>query len=59
MSGYESTKLGAGVIQVKDVLDLARKSGTTYFIIEQESYQGNSPLDAVKEDFTIMKNWGY
>jgi len=59
MSGYESTKLGTGVIQVKDVLDLAKKSGTTYFIIEQESYQGSSPLDAVKEDFTIMKNWGF
>jgi len=59
MNGYESTKLGTGVIQVKDVLDLARKSGTTYYIIEQESYQGNSPVDAVKEDFTIMKNWGY
>jgi sugar phosphate isomerase/epimerase len=59
MNGYESTKLGTGVIQVKDVLDLARKSGTAYYIIEQESYQGNSPIDAVKEDFTIMKNWGY
>ncbi len=59
MGGYESTQLGAGVIQVKDVLDLARKSGTTYFIIEQESYQGKSPLESVKEDFGIMKNWGY
>jgi sugar phosphate isomerase/epimerase len=59
MNGYESTKLGTGVIQVKEVLDLARKSGTAYYIIEQESYQGNSPIDAVKEDFTIMKNWGY
>src|SRR6266540_5589697 len=59
MGGYESTQLGAGVIQVKDVLDLARKSGTTYFIIKQESYQGKSPLESVKEDFGIMKNWGY
>jgi len=59
MGGYESTQLGTGVMQVKDVLDTAKKSGTSYFIIEQESYQSKSPLDSVKEDFTIMKNWGY
>jgi sugar phosphate isomerase/epimerase len=60
MGGYESTVLGTGVIQVKDVLDLARKSGgTTHFIIEQESYQGKTPLESAKEDFEIMKKWGY
>jgi len=57
---FESTKLGAGIVPVKEVIDIGKKSaGTIHFIIEQESYQGNSPVDAVKEDFTIMKNWGY
>jgi len=60
MSGYESTVLGTGVIQVKEVLDTARKQNAdTHFIIEQESYQGKSPIDSVKEDLEIMKKWGY
>jgi sugar phosphate isomerase/epimerase len=60
MNGYESTVLGTGVIQVKEVLDTARKQNpNTHFIIEQESYQGKSPLDSVKEDLAIMKKWGY
>ncbi|HKG70198.1 MAG TPA: sugar phosphate isomerase/epimerase [Segetibacter sp.] len=58
--GYESTVLGKGVIPVKQILDLAKKSGgTTQFVIEQESYQGKTPIECAKEDFAIMKNWGY
>lgn len=57
---YESTILGKGIVNVKEVIDLGKKSGgTVHFIIEQESYQGQSPLDAVKEDLAIMKGWGY
>lgn len=58
--GYESTILGKGLIPVKEIIDLGRKmGGTKLFIIEQESYQGKAPLDCVKEDLNIMKNWGY
>jgi len=58
--GYESTILGKGVIPVKEIIDLGRKmGGTTEFIIEQESYQGKTPLDCVKEDLAMMKKWGY
>lgn len=57
---YESTVLGKGIIPVKEVIDLGKKSGgTRHFIIEQESYQGQAPLDAVKEDLAVMKKWGY
>lgn len=57
---YESTILGKGIVPVKEVLDLGRKSGgTIHFIIEQESYQGKTPLECVEEDLKIMKNWGY
>ena len=57
---YESTILGKGVINVKEVIDLAKKrGGTKHFIIEQESYQGMAPIDSVKEDLAIMKKWGY
>ena len=53
---YESTILGTGIIGVADVLKLAAKSGgTTEYIIEQESYQGKSPLDAIKTDLEWIK----
>ncbi len=57
---YESAVLGVGVINVKEVIDLGRKSGgTIHFIIEQESYQGKAPIDCMKENLAIMKKWGY
>ena len=57
---YESTVLGKGILPVKEIVDLFRKSGgTTEFIIEQESYQGKTPLECSKEDLKIMKSWGY
>jgi len=60
MGGYESTVLGGGVMQVKKVIAAARKSGgTIHFIIEQESYQDKTPLVCAKEDYDIMKKWGY
>jgi sugar phosphate isomerase/epimerase len=60
MGSYESTILGKGVVGVAEVLREARKSaGTRHYIIEQESYQGRTPLDCIQEDLTIMKKWGY
>jgi sugar phosphate isomerase/epimerase len=57
---YESTILGTGIAKTKAVTDLGKKSGgTLHFIIEQESYQGKTPLECVKEDLQIMKGWGY
>jgi len=58
--GYESTILGAGIIGTKDIVDLGKKSGgTTQFIIEQESYQDKTPIQSAKEDYDIMKKWGF
>jgi len=57
---YESTVLGKGILPVKEIIDLGRKSGgTTLFIIEQESYQGLAPLDCAKEDLEVIHGWGY
>ena len=56
---YESTLLGKGVVDVKEVIDFARKSGTKYFIIEQEEYQNKTPLDCSKDDLEKMKEWGF
>ncbi len=57
---YESTILGKGILPVKEIVDQFRKAGgTTEFIIEQESYQGKTPIECAKEDLIIMQKWGY
>ena len=57
---FESAMLGKGILPVKEVLDICRKTGgTKVFIIEQESYQDKSPLASVQEDLAIMKKWGF
>lgn len=57
---HESTVLGKGQVKPKDVVDYALKnSGTKILIIEQEAYQGQAPLAAMKENLAAMKKWGY
>jgi sugar phosphate isomerase/epimerase len=57
---YESTILGQGIVGTKEVCHIGRTTGgTKYFIIEQESYQGLTPLDCSKQDYAIMRGWGY
>jgi sugar phosphate isomerase/epimerase len=57
---YESTILGKGIVNTREMVDLGKKEGgSTCYIIEQESYQGKTPMDSVKEDLQIMKKWGY
>ena len=56
---YESTVLGKGVIDIKNIVAFALKSGTKYLIIEQESFQNKSSIDCAAEDFKMMKKWGY
>ena len=58
-NSHDSTILGKGVLDVKDVLALAVKNGAWLMIIEQEAYQNESPMDCVKDDLAAMKKWGY
>jgi len=57
--GFESSIIGKGVLPIREITDMARDQGTTLFIIEQESYQGLTPLDCMKENLAVMKSWGY
>jgi len=58
--GYESTIIGQGIMPMKEILKVARKTGgTSQFIIEQESYQGKDPVESVIIDLQTMKKWGY
>ncbi len=57
---YESTIIGEGIVNTKEVTDLATKiGGAQVYIIEQESYQGKTPMECVKKNLEIMKKWGY
>jgi sugar phosphate isomerase/epimerase len=57
---YESTIIGKGIVSARKVVDLATKiGGTKVYIIEQESYQSKPPMECVKEDLKILKEWGY
>ncbi len=57
---YESTVLGKGIVNVKENLDFVKKTGgTKHLIIEQEAYQGQPPIDAIRDDLAIMKKWGF
>jgi len=57
---YESTIIGKGIVNAKEVVDLATKiGGTRVYIIEQESYQGKTPMECIEEDLKVMKSWGY
>jgi len=57
---YESTILGKGITNLKQNLKFIKKAGgTKYLIIEQEAYQGKSPMECAKENLRMMKSWGY
>lgn len=57
--GFDSTILGNGVVDPKAVSLLAKKiGGTHHYIIEQESYQGLTPLECAKINLERIKTWG-
>jgi sugar phosphate isomerase/epimerase len=57
---YESTIIGEGIADARNVLDQIKKTGgARMVIIEQESYQGKSPMECVQADLGILKKWGY
>ena len=59
-SQYESCVLGKGFAGTKAITAVcASVGGTKHFIVEQESYQGQTPLVSVKQDLAILKSWGY
>lgn len=57
---YESTIIGQGIVNAREVIDLATKiGGTEVYILEQESYQGKTPMECIEENLKVMKSWGY
>ena len=57
---FESTIIGEGVADVREVLTMIEKTGgAQVIIIEQEAYQGKTPLECARLNLEIMKKWGY
>ena len=48
--------VGTGSIDYPKILKTAKKSGVQYFIIEQERWDGTTPLKAAEADAVYMKN---
>jgi sugar phosphate isomerase/epimerase len=50
-----SCTLGTGIIDYPAIIKTARKKGMQYFVVEQERYDGTTPLVAAKEDAVYMR----
>ena len=50
-----SVNLGTGSIDFHKICHIAKEHGMTYFIVEQEKYEGSSPLAAAKADADYLK----
>jgi len=57
---FESTIVGDGIADVRNVLDQIRKTGGAQtVIIEQEAYQGKTPMECAQKNLGILKSWSY
>jgi len=53
--GLNSVNLGTGSIDFAKILKTAKDNGMQYYIVEQEAYPNETPLDAAKADADYMK----
>lgn len=53
-----SCTLGKGSIDYPMITKVAKEAGMQYFIVEQERYDGSTPLQSVAEDAKYMKKLG-
>ncbi len=51
----DSTTLGQGSIDFSFILATAKENGMDYYIVEQEKYEGTTPLKAVEDGAAYMK----
>ena len=56
---FESTILGKGLVGAREVTAIAKDMGTQLFVIEQEAYQGKAPMECMKENLALIRQWGY
>lgn len=54
-----SVVLGTGSINFPQILKTAAEQGVRHFIVEQEAYEGTTPLAAVRENAQYMKGFRF
>lgn len=54
--GDASVDLGTGSIDYSKILRAARENGMKYYIVEQEKYEGSTPLQSAAVDAAYLKN---
>ena len=52
----ESVVVGTGSIDYAKILKTAKKQGMEYFIVEQEKWEGTTPMQAAQANATFMKS---
>jgi len=50
-----SVNLGTGGIDFKKILKVAKQNGMKYYIVEQEKYEGSTPIEASRADADYLK----
>ncbi len=51
--------LGTGIIDYPTILPIAYETGMRYFIVEQESYEGTTPLDSSRDNAEYMRQFRF
>ncbi len=54
-----STTLGQGIIDYASILPVAYESGMRWFMVEQESYAGTTPLDSARDNAVYMQQFRF
>lgn len=57
--GPQSTVVGQGEIDWASLLPIAKAQGMEYFIVEQEQYEGTTPVDAARDSAIYMQHLQY
>ena len=54
-----STTLGQGTIDYPSILPVAYEQGMRYFMVEQESYAGTTPLESARDNAVYMRQFEF
>jgi len=54
-----SCTLGTGSLNFPKILKTAKENGMHYYIVEQERYDGTTPLNAIKDDAEYLKKFRF
>ncbi len=54
-----STVIGTGSLDFKSILKTGKENGMEYFIVEQERFEGTSPMEAAEKNAAYMKTFTF